>query len=153
MKKLIIGIVLSVGTPGVVFAAGSNAKIDSKSEAKAALKSKHDALAPEISLEELRALVESKDKKPMTIIDANSEKSYKDSRIPGAVHFAKIEADMTAALPKDKNALIVAYCGSPMCTAWEAPAEKAKALGYTNIRHLKAGIKGWNDAKYPTHKG
>lgn len=143
----------------VVFIAGSislasfAALADAKkpnSEKHADVKAKQEALAPEISLSELRALVESKDKKSMVIIDANSEKMYTEGHIPGALHFAKIEGKLASALPSDKNALVVAYCASPMCTAWEDPAAKVKALGYTNVKHLKAGIKGWKDAKYPT---
>lgn len=118
--------------------------------AKEAYKQKQESLAPEISLQELQELIERKDKKPMAIIDANSAKSYKEGHIPGAIHYATVEANLASALPADKNALIVAYCGGPLCTAWEAPAEKIKALGYTNIRHLKAGIKGWKEAKYRT---
>jgi rhodanese-related sulfurtransferase len=37
-----------------------------------------------------------------------------------------------------------------MCTAWEDAAKKVKELGYTNVKHLKVGIKGWKEAKYPT---
>ena len=128
------------------FAATPKRVVDSHAE----LKAKQEALAPEISLQDLRALVENKNKKPMAIIDANGEKSYLEGHIPGALHFAKIETNLSAALPTDKGALVVAYCGSPMCTAWEDAATKVKALGYTNVKHLKAGIKGWKDAKYPT---
>jgi rhodanese-related sulfurtransferase len=49
-------------------------------------------------------------------------------------------------LPKDKNALVVAYCGGPKCKAYEAAAKAAEKLGYTNIKHLTAGISGWKDA-------
>ncbi len=108
------------------------------------------ALAPEISLDELKAVVASKG---ATIIDVNSTKSYKDGHVPGAVHFAQHEKNLAAVLPKDKSAPIVAYCGGVMCTAWEDAAKAAKELGYTNIKHFKGGIKGWKDAGQTMEKG
>lgn len=149
MKSILTTLVLSGFVATTVFA-GPDSKHPSNN--KAAVEAQQEALAPNISLVELRSIVEkkSKDAKPVVIIDANSESSYKSGHIPGAVHYAKIESDFAKTLPANKDALIIAYCGSPMCTAWEEPAKKAKELGYTNIRHLRAGIKGWKDAKYNT---
>jgi rhodanese-related sulfurtransferase len=101
------------------------------------------SVAPEVSLNDLKNIVASKS---ATIIDANSAETYDKGHIPGAVNFAKNEKNFASILPKDKNAPIVAYCGGPMCTAWEDPAKKAKELGYTNIKHFKGGIKGWKDS-------
>ena len=41
------------------------------------------------------------------------------------------------------------YSGS---SAWEAAAKEAKALGYTNFKHFKGGIKGWKDAGLATEQ-
>ena len=60
-------------------------------------------------------------------------------------HFATL-------LPKDKNALIVAYCGGPKCMAYKQAAKKAEALGYKNVKHLSAGIAGWKEAGEKTEK-
>lgn len=49
-------------------------------------------------------------------------------------------------LPKDKDALIVAYCGGPRCGAYASAAKAAEKLGYTNVKHLTAGISGWQEA-------
>jgi rhodanese-related sulfurtransferase len=103
--------------------------------------------APELSLTELKALV---DAKTVFVVDANSDKMYGEAHIPGALHYKPVEGKLASALPKDKKALIVFYCGGPLCTAWEAPAKEAVAAGYTNLKHLKAGIKGWREAKYAT---
>lgn len=78
------------------------------------------------------------------IIDVNSTESYNKSHVPGAVHFDTIEKTFASSLPTDKNAEIVAYCGSPKCTAWRKAAQKACELGYKNIKHFKEGIAGWN---------
>lgn len=112
---------------------------------KAAATEEH--LAPEVALDELQQIVTSKN---ATIIDVNSTDSFKQGHIPGAIHYGSNEGKLASVLPKDKNTLIVAYCGGPMCTAWEAAAKEAKKLGYTNIKHFKGGIKGWKEAKKPT---
>jgi len=88
--------------------------------------------------------------KSAVIIDANSPDSYKAGHVPGALSFAAIKDNLAASLPADKNTLIIAYCGNPKCGAYLQAAKAAKELGYTNIKHMPAGIAGWNDAKLPT---
>ncbi|MFL5814913.1 MAG: rhodanese-like domain-containing protein [Bdellovibrionia bacterium] len=99
---------------------------------------------PLITKSELKQVVESKS---ATIFDVNSKDSYESTHVPGAVHFGSHESDFAKMLPKDKGAMIVAYCGGPSCTAWKMAAKEACKLGYTNIRHFKEGIKGWNESK------
>lgn len=132
---------------GYIIAAGLLTLMPFSAQAKEKAKATaHDAVAPEVTLQELKALV---DAKGATIIDANSAKVYDSGHIPGAVSFAKNEKTLANQLPKDKNTLIVAYCGGPMCTAWEDPAKQAKTLGYSNIKHFKGGLKTWKDSGYP----
>jgi rhodanese-related sulfurtransferase len=96
---------------------------------------------PDISISELKAAIEAK---KVTVVDVNGAASYKKGHIPGAIAYdAKTFA---AALPKDKNALIVAYCGGPTCNAYAKAAKAAQQLGYTNVKHLSAGISGWKAA-------
>ncbi len=108
------------------------------------------AEAPEISLDDLKKVVAAKG---AFIIDANSESTWAEGHVPGAVNFAKNEKNFASILPKDKNAPIVAYCGGPLCTAWKDPAKEAKKLGYTNIKHFKGGISGWKKAGETVEKG
>jgi rhodanese-related sulfurtransferase len=91
--------------------------------------------------------------KSAVIIDANSPDSYKAGHVPGALSFAAIQKNLAASLPTDKNTLIVAYCGNPHCPAYLRAAKAAQKLGYTNIKHMAAGIDGWNEAKLPTEAG
>jgi len=49
-------------------------------------------------------------------------------------------------LPADKAALVVAYCGGPKCMAYQAGADAAMKLGYTNVKHFPGGISGWKKA-------
>ena len=98
---------------------------------------------PDVSVKELKTAIE---KKQVTVIDANGSDSYKDGHIPGAIDFEANAEKLEKVLPKDKNALIVAYCGGPQCMAYKAAAKKAVAMGYTNVKHLSAGISGWKGA-------
>ena len=91
--------------------------------------------------------------KSAVIIDANGPASYQAGHVPGALSFASIKGDLATSLPADKNTLIIAYCGNPKCGAYLQAAKAAQKLGYTNIKHMSAGISGWNDAKLPTEPG
>ena len=84
--------------------------------------------------------------KKVTVIDVNGSDSFKKGHIPGAVDYESTKDKLASLLPKDKNAMIVAYCGGPKCMAYQQAAKAAKELGYTNVKHLSAGISGWKEA-------
>ena len=83
---------------------------------------------------------------PITLIDANGSSSFRSGRLPGAIDYAARKTELAQLLPADKGALIVAYCGSEACPSWRAAASAAAALGYTNVRHFKAGLAGGRQA-------
>jgi rhodanese-related sulfurtransferase len=101
----------------------------------------------DITIPELKKAIAGKS---VTVIDVNGSDSYKAGHIPTAVDFGKDGAALEKSLPANKGALVVAYCGGPKCKAYQAAAKKAKELGYTNVKHLSAGISGWKDAGEPT---
>jgi rhodanese-related sulfurtransferase len=102
---------------------------------------------PDISIPELnKAIAEKK----VTVIDVNGSSSYAKGHVPSALDYAAISKDFASKLPADKNALVVAYCGGPSCQAYVKAADAAKELGYTNVKHLSAGISGWLQANQPT---
>jgi rhodanese-related sulfurtransferase len=98
---------------------------------------------PDITINDLKGAIASKS---VTLLDANGSDSYKEGHIPGAIDFSAAKNKLARVLPKDKGALIVAYCGGPRCQAYESAAKAAQKLGYTNVKHLAAGISGWHDA-------
>jgi rhodanese-related sulfurtransferase len=104
---------------------------------------------PDVSIKELKKAIEQKN---VTIIDVNGTESWEKGHIPGALDFESNEAKFASILPKDKNALIVAYCGGPKCMAYKQAAKKAEELGYKNVKHLSAGISGWTEAGEKTEK-
>ena len=97
----------------------------------------------DVSIKEVKTLSESKQ---AVIIDVNGTESYNKGRVPGALNYEAIKENLASALPADKNTLIIAYCGGPKCKAYKAAAEAAEKLGYKNVKHMSAGIKGWKDA-------
>lgn len=104
----------------------------------------------DISIKEVKAAA---DAKSAVIIDANGPDSYKAGHVPGALSWSAIRTDLAVKLPADKSTLIIAYCGNPKCGAYAAAANAAKKLGYTNVKHMSAGIAGWNESKMPTEPG
>jgi len=105
---------------------------------------------PDITIKDLKTEMAAK---KVTLLDANGTESWENGHIPGAINFEANEKKLASVLPKDKNALVVAYCGNPKCTAYLAAAKAAKKLGYTNIKHLSAGIFGWKEAGEKTEAG
>ncbi len=102
---------------------------------------------PDITLADLKKEIAAKQ---VTVIDVNGAESYKAGHIPGAIDYIAVKDDLASKLPSDKNALIVAYCGSPKCGAYAKAAQAAKDLGYTNVKHYSGGIAGWKEAGEPT---
>lgn len=67
----------------------------------------------EIKTGELQALLDKKT--DLLVIDARPEGRYAQSHLPGAVSISveKLEREQAAILPKDKEKLLVFYCGGP----------------------------------------
>lgn len=95
---------------------------------------------PSISHQELQAAISAG---KVTLLDVNGSESFQEGRIPGAIDYLAQEKNIAALLPKNKDALIVAYCGNEYCIAYLAAATTAKELGYTNVKHYAPGIDGW----------
>ena len=97
----------------------------------------------DISVKEVKALTKSK---KAVIIDVNGTESYNKGHVPGALNYDAIKDNLSAKLPSNKDALVVAYCGGPKCMAYQAAANAASKLGYKNVKHMSAGISGWKEA-------
>ncbi len=95
---------------------------------------------PDISQADLQAAIA---QKAVVVLDVNGTESFNEGRIPGAIDYIANQKKIAALLPKQKDALIVAYCGNEYCSAYLAAATTAKELGYTNVKHFAPGIDGW----------
>ena len=51
-----------------------------------------------------------------------------------------------ANLDVSKDSSVVFYCGSTMCTASDKAATRATAAGFTDVKAMREGIKGWKKA-------
>ena len=104
---------------------------------------------PDVSITEVKAAIEAK---KAVIIDVNGSQSYQRGHVPTAIDFALSKDKLASLLPSDKSALVIAYCGGPQCKAYQAAAKAAEKLGYTNVKHMSAGISGWLQAGEKTEK-
>src|SRR5260221_13273361 len=104
---------------------------------------------PDISITELKQAIA---EKKVVVLDVNGSDSFQKGHIPTAIDFRAKKDEIASLLPSDKGALVVAYCAGPTCDAYAAAAKKASELGYTNVKHLSAGISGWLQANEPTEK-
>jgi rhodanese-related sulfurtransferase len=106
--------------------------------------------APNISIPDLKAAIASG---KVVLLDANGTKSWQKGHIPGAIDFTANTDKLASLLPADKGALVVAYCGGPKCKAYKKAVSAVEKLGYTNVKHLSAGISGWEKAGEQMEKG
>lgn len=90
--------------------------------------------------------------KKVTPVDANgAETRAKFGTLPGALLLgdAGVTTDL---LGTDKARALVFYCSSERCSAAPNAAKEAIALGYSDVRVMKAGIKGWTAAGFDVSK-
>lgn len=83
------------------------------------------------------------------IIDARPKRAkYDKGHIPMAVNIPDSQFDKAAdQLPKDKNTLLIFYCGGPQCKLSHKSARRAEALGYKNVKVFADGFPGWMRVK------
>jgi rhodanese-related sulfurtransferase len=86
------------------------------------------------------------------LLDVREPNEFAGGRIEGALNVPVREVPKSLAkLPQDKNAQIVVVCASAVRSGYVAEALSFK--GYTNVKHLAAGIvAGWQNAGYPVQK-
>ena len=79
------------------------------------------------------------------IIDARPKRAkYDKGHIPMAVSIPNTQFDkMVDKLPKDKNALLIYYCGGLKCKLSHKSAWKAEKLGYKNVKVFAEGFPAW----------
>ncbi len=88
-------------------------------------------------------------KTTFTLIDSRPLPRFQEGAIPTAIHLPFIGFDkFVDRLPKDKNQLVVFYCGGITCTLSPNSLKKAKLLGYTNLRVYREGQPEWATRNY-----
>ena len=103
-----------------------------------------------ITTSEIEKLVsKGPDKGAYFLFDSRPAARFIEGAIPTAVNLPYPAFDKNLdKLPKDKNALIIFYCSGVTCNMSPGSAEKAKKLGYTNIKVYKDGMPAWYEKHY-----
>lgn len=85
------------------------------------------------------------------LIDVREDREWDNGRIPKAVHLGKgiIERDIEAKVP-DHGQEIILYCGGGYRSALSADA--LQQMGYTNVKSMDGGFRGWKEAGLPIVK-
>jgi rhodanese-related sulfurtransferase len=165
-KKSLISVLMTVlfvfGIVGAAMAAFGTAELDTEKIAVTFAAEVERGKYKVVATPELKKWID--EKKQMLVVDTMPfESSYKKQHVPGAVQMEfpipemekiddKTKADLQKLLGKDKNRLIVFYCGFTKCTRSHNGAMWAKRLGYKNIYRYPGGIKGWAEAEYPVEE-
>ena len=118
-----------------------------------------------ITTAELKKLTGSNKGEVLIIDTMPYEASYKKEHVPGAGQFlfpipemtewdtsgtdGRTQGDFERLLGKDKDKIIVIYCGFVKCTRSHNGALWAKKLGYKNVYRYSGGIYAWKGAGYP----
>lgn len=105
----------------------------------------------EIKTPELQKLV--KDNAPMFLVDSRPPARYDQAHLPGAhsIPLPMLEKKQAEVLPKDKNLMLIFYCGGITCPLSPSSADIAKKLGYTNVHVYNEGEPAWSKANLPTY--
>lgn len=84
-----------------------------------------------------------------TLIDSRPPPRFQEGFVPTAQNLPFPAFDkLVDKLPSDKARLLIFYCGGPTCSMSPKSAEKAKALGYTNVRVYHEGMPAWSKAHF-----
>lgn len=80
------------------------------------------------------------------LFDSRPLPRFQEGAIPTAVNlpFPAFDKMAEKLLPKDKNALVIFYCSGVTCNMSPGSADKARKLGYTNIKVYKDGMPAWS---------
>ncbi|MEW5910142.1 MAG: rhodanese-like domain-containing protein [Thermodesulfobacteriota bacterium] len=81
----------------------------------------------------------------MLLVDSRPKRTKFDKgHIPGAVSIPDSEFDqMTTQLPQDKAKLLIFYCEGYQCKLSHKSAQRAIAMGYSNVKVYSAGYPEW----------
>jgi rhodanese-related sulfurtransferase len=98
-----------------------------------------------IDIEKLLEMLENKDH--FWLVDARSEKHFKEGHIPGAINLPLDNIRKTAPKNLKKNDKIVVYCGNYECPVNTEATKILLELGYKKVFDFKAGADGWANAE------
>ena len=82
------------------------------------------------------------------LVDVREADEWKEAHIPGAIHMSRgtIELEIEEKAPA-LDTPIICHCGGGGRSA--LVADNLQRMGYTNVKSLAGGLKGWTQAGLP----
>ncbi|MBU1639133.1 MAG: rhodanese-like domain-containing protein [Proteobacteria bacterium] len=105
---------------------------------------------PHISTADLKAKMDAGEH--LVLADALSPIEHDELSIKGSVNIPAAMVEGNQNLPTDKGTLLIFYCKGPKCGKSLIAAQKAVALGYTNVMIYNEGLPAWAQNKFPLEK-
>jgi len=101
----------------------------------------------ETTVPEVKARLDAGEK--FTLVDVREDSEWARGHLPGAIHLGKgiIERDIENAVPGKATPLVL-YCGGGYRSA--LAADNLQKMGYTEVKSMDGGWRGWTDAGFPT---
>jgi rhodanese-related sulfurtransferase len=101
----------------------------------------------ETTVPEVKARLDAGEK--FTLVDVREDSEWARGHLPGAIHLGKgiIERDIENAVPGKATPLVL-YCGGGYRSA--LAADNLQKMGYTDVKSMDGGWRGWTDAGFPT---
>ena len=98
-----------------------------------------------ISCREVSSLLTSRQ---AAVFDVNANARWAAAHVPGARNLDPAQFKVSD-LPAEKYMQLVFYCSNFVCRKAPDAARRAKAMGYTNVLVMSAGIQGWLRERLP----
>jgi rhodanese-related sulfurtransferase len=130
---------------------GGGAAQTSEQTASTGGETEQQAQFAQISVDEVESAL-NRPEAPAAVFDANSPETYAEHHVPGAT-WVDYDALSAEQLPADRDRQLVFYCANEQCEASHVAAQRAVALGYSNVAVMGAGIQGWVAAGKPVETG
>jgi rhodanese-related sulfurtransferase len=109
----------------------------------------HDQFA-KVKVDDVERLLNAKQAVP---VDANDGEIREQlGTLPGAILLSNARTFEAKELPQDKSTELIFYCGSEKCMSAPKAAARAKEAGYSSVKVMPAGIRGWVRAGKPVDR-
>src|SRR3990170_7356963 len=84
----------------------------------------------------------------IVVLDARSEKDYKENHIPGAVSMPHRTINESSAEQLSKDKVVIVYCWGPACNASTKAAVRLAQLGF-RVKEMIGGLEYWRREGLP----
>ena len=97
----------------------------------------------EASIEDVKGMIDGE--APEVIVDIREDSEWTKGHLPGATHLGRgvLEVKVDQVFP-DKDTPLVLYCGGGRRSA--LAADVLQEMGYTSVRSMAGGWRGWTAA-------